>query len=87
MKHLFVAAYGSPASKQENLDKILQYCAVPAERAVFFGDAGSDFEAASACGVGFAGVGDSIAKMLNKLNSQWPLIEDFRGINDLLATR
>ena len=50
---LFDGIVGSPPGKPESLKRILGQCGVPAERAVFIGDANADQEAALANGVPF----------------------------------
>ena len=53
----FFMILGSPKSKVENLQTIMDVSGISPKRTLFFGDALSDAKAADACGVGFVGVG------------------------------
>ncbi|MGB2601412.1 MAG: HAD hydrolase-like protein [Candidatus Omnitrophota bacterium] len=55
---LFKDVVGSPRKKGENLKLLLEEYYVSLEKAVFFGDAKSDYEAARSNGVDFIGVCD-----------------------------
>tara|TARA_Y100000590_G_scaffold470011_1_gene661279 strand:+ start:5997 stop:6686 length:690 start_codon:yes stop_codon:yes gene_type:complete len=60
MSIYFQSIYGSPKSKYENLKKIfLEYDTTPSQT-VFFGDALSDYQAASKSGCEFIGIGSNI---------------------------
>jgi len=62
--HYFSLVYGSPASKEENLRKILKTLNYKKEHAVFFGDASSDMKAAENLDMDFIGIGKGIVKSL-----------------------
>ena len=72
----FLASYGGPAGKVENLKKILAHRSVQAEEAAFVGDGAEDRDAAQKCGCWFVGVG-------NEFNG-WGE-EDFPVVGDLSA--
>jgi len=77
----FIKVLGAPASKKENLEKIVHDCAVPAEQAVFFGDARSDLDAANSLGVEFIGVGPWIRDELDSLDTNYFSIMDYQELN------
>lgn len=52
----FARVTGSPRSKSENIRLILKDFDIPAEQAVFFGDAMADLNAAIECNIDFVGV-------------------------------
>ncbi len=85
LSEYFTEVYGSPASKLENLQKIIHDCAVPATDTVFFGDSRSDLDAASVAKVDFIGVGEQIAAELAIRETMYFVIPDFQALNPLLA--
>ena len=52
----FLAAYGGPGGKVENLRKILAHRSIRAEETAFVGDGAEDRDAAQECGCRFVGV-------------------------------
>lgn len=52
----FEEVLGSGRKKAENLGYILEKYGIRPEKCLFFGDAGSDYEAAMTCGVDFMGI-------------------------------
>ncbi len=52
----FLNVLGAPASKQENLERLLTDNKLAPEQCVFFGDAESDYRAAMTCGVNFTAI-------------------------------
>jgi len=54
----FLAAYGGPAGKVENLRKIFAHRSIRAEETAFVGDGAEDRDAARECGCWFVGVGN-----------------------------
>ena len=80
----FVKILGAPASKNENLEKIIRDCAVPAERTAFFGDARSDLDAANSLGVEFIGIGDWIRPELVSSERNYFSIPDYQELNPLI---
>lgn len=54
----FSYIFGSPDSKKDNIDKVLNESGMTKKESVFFGDARADYEAAKSCGIDFIGVGD-----------------------------
>ena len=74
----FVRVCGAPTSKAANLGKILCDFSMPAEKAVFFGDARADLDAALSNGVEFIGVGNKIRGELAGLDKTYSSIIDFQ---------
>ena len=72
----FLASYGGPAGKVENLKKIFAHRSIQAEETAFVGDGAEDRDAAQECGCWFVGVG-------NEFNG-WGE-EDFPVVGDLSA--
>ncbi|MBF0143915.1 MAG: HAD family hydrolase [Magnetococcales bacterium] len=54
--HHFRLLLGTPTNKQDNLRKILEQFSLDPGKTLFFGDAVSDYKAATACGVHFLGI-------------------------------
>ncbi len=81
----FVKVYGAPASKKENLEKIIEDCAVTVGQTIFFGDARSDLEAAVSLKVDFIGVGDWIRTELDALDAKYFSIMDYQELNPLIS--
>ncbi len=80
LSEYLVAVYGAPASKKDNLEKILNNFSSLAKDTIFFGDTRSDLNAALALDVDFVGVGESIRRELELLAPEYITIMDF---NDL----
>ncbi len=76
----FSALHGSPASKIENLQTILQTSNIAIERCVFFGDATSDFDAARFIGMDFVGIGDTMSQFLEKIEGCWLVLPNFESV-------
>ena len=56
MDKFFEDVLGSPASKKENVSRLLKEKGLTGREVVYFGDAKSDYEAALSCGVDFWGI-------------------------------
>ena len=56
LEKYFTGIFGSPATKEQITQGILQDHALGKDEAFFVGDAMTDFHAAKACGVGFVGI-------------------------------
>lgn len=56
MEVFFREVLGSSMSKQENLEYLLKKYSLSPQECFFFGDAESDYRAATACGVNFIGI-------------------------------
>tara|TARA_B100000614_G_scaffold261574_1_gene291586 strand:- start:826 stop:1506 length:681 start_codon:yes stop_codon:yes gene_type:complete len=56
LRSYFTAALGSGGSKTENLARIIDSHGLNHRECLFFGDAGSDYKAATACRVDFMGI-------------------------------
>jgi len=67
MNGMFREIIGSPRKKSENLRYLLDKYSIRRSRAVYFGDAKSDYEAARENGIDFIGVGDEENRELNAL--------------------
>jgi phosphoglycolate phosphatase-like HAD superfamily hydrolase len=78
----FDAIYGSPNSKTDNLLSIREDFSIDFDKGVFFGDAESDFKAAQSIGMDFIGIGSTIAKLLNDVDGQWFVFDDFIELVD-----
>lgn len=77
-EHYFELVYGSPASKHENLNKILvAYPGLNRDDFLFFGDALSDLNAAAGAGIDFIGIGHVQKSLLVGKVSGDRLIADF----------
>lgn len=89
----FLAAYGGPAGKVENLKKILAHRSIRAEETTFVGDGAEDRDAAHECGCWFVGVGNEFNgwgeeefPVVGGLGAALPIIDGFKlknpGEND-----
>ncbi len=56
LKEYFYEVLGSSKSKQDNIEYLLKKYALTPAKCIMFGDAESDFKAATACGVNFIGI-------------------------------
>lgn len=56
MEEFFREVLGSSRSKQKNLEYLLKKYNLSPQKCLFFGDAESDYRAATACGVNFIGI-------------------------------
>tara|TARA_Y100000816_G_C25964291_1_gene503159 strand:+ start:186 stop:851 length:666 start_codon:yes stop_codon:yes gene_type:complete len=65
---IFDAAYGSPRSKDQNMEIIIRQNSKNLSDYIFFGDALSDLSTAIKFNIDFVGVGLFIKKYLNKVN-------------------
>jgi len=54
----FSSIFGSPATKIENIEKVINSSVVPKKKMLYFGDAHADYMAARECGIDFIGVGN-----------------------------
>lgn len=72
---------GTPASKKENIQMVLEKMEIVAASCLFFGDAESDYNAAKTCGVNFIGIlPDADAPLLKAFpDINW--VNDFNQIN------
>jgi phosphoglycolate phosphatase-like HAD superfamily hydrolase len=83
----FLAAYGGPAGKVENLQKILAHRSIRAEESVFVGDGAEDRDAARECGCRFVGVanefngwGEEEFPVVGGLGAAIPIIDGFNSM-------
>ena len=77
MSHLFSDVFGSPATKVENLRKIIGRYSVNPSQVTFFGDALSDWEAAHTVKIPFVGVGADIRKVSSRCAGNDFFIDNF----------
>ncbi len=56
IEHFFKEILGSSRSKKENVEYLLKKYGLPVGDCIFFGDALSDYKAATACGLNFIGI-------------------------------
>lgn len=77
----FSKVFGSPSTKSENINKILEYCKSSSKEALFFGDSESDLMAANKNKVDFIGVGKGILSSLISSNEIYYHIDDFAKIS------
>ena len=75
----FKNIYGSPNTKKENIECILNTYSINSNNCVFFGDALSDLNAASYYNIEFIGVGEFIKNHLKK--TPYLHIKDFMDFN------
>ena len=68
LEKYFQFTYGSPSSKVENIEKILNKTRLDRSSAVFFGDAENDFYAAKLSGIDFIGI-NYLGKNKEKLDA------------------
>lgn len=82
MGNFFSSVYGSPDSKLDNFKKIFSSYNTTPDKAVFFGDALADFNAAKEIGCEFIGIGEEIEKILKtlapKVTKKYGLLRDFK---------
>jgi len=76
----FSKVYGSPASKVENLKKVMSHFRIPSHDMVFFGDARSDMEAAYNTNVDFIGIGEKIRNVIHEYEGDRISLLSFNGI-------
>jgi len=62
----FGSIYGSPSSKTDNINKIIEKLGVMPIDCLFFGDAQSDWSASLQTNVDFIGIGRTIKKLMKK---------------------
>jgi phosphoglycolate phosphatase-like HAD superfamily hydrolase len=74
---------GSPASKLDNIFKILKICKFSKDDAIFFGDSNSDIDAAINAKIDFIGVGNIIKRDERITNMNYSCIEDFKQIMEI----
>jgi len=85
LSHYFSGIYGSPTSKVENLNNILEDVNVSLDESVFFGDAATDFESAKSVNMDFVGVGEQISQVFNSYYGNWLMLKDFNNIASLTS--
>jgi phosphoglycolate phosphatase-like HAD superfamily hydrolase len=84
----FLAAYGGPAGKVENLRKIFAHRPIRAEETAFVGDGAEDRDAARECDCWFVGVGNEFNGWVEEefpvvggLGAAIPIIDGFNSKN------
>lgn len=77
----FSGVYGSPASKAENLQKIIDQYSTSPSQMIFFGDALADWNAACEMGISFVGVGEDIRRLCANERECDHFINDFEFIH------
>ena len=77
MSKFFISILGSPNSKNDNLNEIFLTDSLPSET-IFFGDASSDFYAASVANCEFIGIGDQIKPILEVSKEKYGLLSNFK---------
>ena len=75
----FCIVLGSPNSKEENIDTILNLTNIAKKESIFFGDADSDLKAAKQKDIDFVGVGPWM-KNKYKVNPGFQIIKDFTDL-------
>ena len=87
MTGYFKEVLGAPAGKEENLRTLLNRYELNPSESCFFGDAGSDYLAALACGVDFVGILLGPDTPLLKERPQIKWAKDFRDLEKKFAPR
>jgi phosphoglycolate phosphatase-like HAD superfamily hydrolase len=82
MNIFFLNILGSPSTKVDNLNSLLRIHSLEADKALFFGDAKSDLQAAQEVGVKFIGVGSGILEILSRQKGGYYHINDFSDFVD-----
>jgi phosphoglycolate phosphatase-like HAD superfamily hydrolase len=81
MGKYFSGVFGSPASKADNLQKIVDQFSTNPSQIIFFGDALADWNAACEMGISFVGVGENIRRLsISKRKCDY-FINDFKTIH------
>jgi phosphoglycolate phosphatase-like HAD superfamily hydrolase len=83
----FKEVLGAPAGKEENLRTLLNRYELDPSVCCFFGDAGSDYRAAVACGVDFFGILLGADAPLLKERPEINWAKDFRDLEQKFAPR
>ncbi len=79
---IFDGIYGSPNSKADNLITMSKTLPIKLNEGIFFGDAESDFKAAQATGMDFIGIGKTMEKLLENVDGEWFVFDDFSELVD-----
>lgn len=80
IKALFDEVYGSPRTKTEIIQIILDKYSVSPKDCIFFGDAMTDYDAAKACSIPFVGIINDDTEFPKKTY----LIKNFRQLNSIV---
>ena len=78
----FLNVVGAPASKKENLQKLLEIYNLVPEQCVFFGDAESDYRAATICRVNFIAILPNENAPLLQIEPQIKWHKDFSTLSE-----
>lgn len=81
MGKYFSGVFGSPASKVENLKKVVGQFSINPSQIIFFGDALADWDAACEMGISFVGVGENIRRSLTREREIDHFINDFNDVS------
>lgn len=81
MGKYFSGVFGSPASKADNLQKIIDQYSTSPSQMIFFGDALADWNAACEMGISFVGVGEDIRRLCTIKRECDYFINDFEFIH------
>jgi beta-phosphoglucomutase-like phosphatase (HAD superfamily) len=85
MRDYFKKVLGAPASKKENLQRLLNDFHLSPLKCCFFGDAESDYRAAHACGVEFIGIVNDADSPLIKAFPEIRYRRDFTDVENKLG--
>lgn len=81
--HLFKGIYGAPATKSENLQKIIKREKVLPKEVVMIGDGEPDYQAAKQCGTFFLGVANDFNNWLEQ-EKDYPLVTHTKDIESII---
>jgi phosphoglycolate phosphatase-like HAD superfamily hydrolase len=87
MGKYFSGVFGSPTTKADNLQKIIDQFSINPSQIIFFGDALADWNAASEMGISFVGVGEHIRRLVIIKRECDYFTNDFKFIHKLSQGR
>jgi beta-phosphoglucomutase-like phosphatase (HAD superfamily) len=82
MMSYFEEVLGAPASKKDNLQRLLNEFHLSPSKCCFFGDAESDYRAAHACGVEFIGIVNDANSPLIRVLPEIRYTKDFTDVEN-----
>ena len=82
MSGYFKEVLGAPASKKDNLQRLLSQFHLNPSKCCFFGDAESDYRAAHACGVEFIGIANDAKSPLIRALPEITYTKDFTDVEN-----
>ena len=83
MDNIFSYVLGSPQSKADNINVVLDKYGCSKNELLFFGDSKADLSAAINCDVDFIGIGKKIERYISKMGFNYNSMKDFQKIMEL----